>query len=206
MNQDQDNIRSIKKRANNIQGVIDFFSIILIILVVAIFIALVFVFVASPERFNAVKGSLDWNVTYKLTNDSSFFINIPFKIIQPIGSMFSAKYAALTGLFTIFINLSFVLYGINQVGNILKSTANDITPFIMKNVKRLKKLAYTIIIYSVVVDLLSSLLCSILVTKIYNLDLSNIHLSGVLIGWLILIISDIFKYGVFLQKEFDTTL
>ena len=46
MNQDQDNIRSIKKRANNIQGVIDFFSIILIILVVAIFIALVFVFVA----------------------------------------------------------------------------------------------------------------------------------------------------------------
>jgi hypothetical protein len=207
MNQDQDNIRSIKKRANNIQGVIDFFSIILIILVVAIFIALVFVFVASPERFNAVKGSLNWNVTYKLTNDSSFFINIPFKIIQPIGgSMFSAKYAALTGLFTIFINLSFVLYGINQVANILKSTANDITPFIMKNVKRLKKLAYTIIIYSVVVDLLSSLLCSIFVTKIYNLDLSNIHLSGILIGWLILIISDIFKYGVFLQKEFDTTL
>lgn len=207
MNQDQDNIRSIKKRANNIQGVIDFFSIILIILVVAIFIALVFVFVASPERFNAVKGSSDWNVTYKLTNDSSFFINIPFKIIQPTGSsMFSAKYAALTGLFTIFINLSFVLYGINQVANILKSTANDITPFIMKNVKRLKKLAYTIIIYSVVVDLLSSLLCSIFVTKIYNLDLSNIHLSGVLIGWLILIISDIFKYGVFLQKEFDTTL
>jgi len=76
----------------------------------------------------------------------------------------------------------------------------------MKNVKRLKKLAYTIIIYSVVVDLLSSLLCSIFVTKIYNLDLSNIHLSGVLIGWLIIIISDIFKYGVFLQKEFDTTL
>lgn len=206
MNQDQDNIRSIKKSANNIQGVIDFFSIILIILVVAIFIAIVFVFVASPERFNAVKGSLDWNVTYKLTNDSSFFINIPFKIIQPIDSMFSAKYVALTGLFTIFINLSFVLYGIKQVANILKSTANDITPFIMKNVKRLKKLAYTIIIYSVVVDLLSSLLCSIFVTKIYNLDLSNINLSGVLIGWFILIISDIFKYGVFLQKEFDTTL
>lgn len=203
----QDNIRIIKKRASTIQGVISFFSTILIILVVANFIALVLVFVASPERFNAVKGSLDWNVAYKLTNGSSFFLKIPFTKIQPIdSSLFNAKYAAITTLFLTFISISLISYGIKQVSNILNSTANDITPFIMDNVKGLKKLAYTIIIYSVAVDLLSDILFSIFVTKIFVLDISNIHLSGLVPGMLIFVIADIFKYGVFLQKEFDTTL
>jgi len=179
----------------------------LIILVVANFIALVLVFVASPERFNAVKGSLDWNVAYKLTNGSSFFLKIPFTKIQPIdSSLFNAKYAAITTLFLTFISISLISYGIKQVSNILNSTANDITPFIMDNVKGLKKLAYTIIIYSVAVDLLSDILFSIFVTKIFVLDISNIHLSGLVPGMLIFVIADIFKYGVFLQKEFDTTL
>jgi len=203
----QDNIRIIKTRASTIQGVISFFSIILIILVVANFIALVLVFVASPERFNAVKGSLDWNVAYKLTNGSSFFLKIPFTKIQPIdSSLVNAKYAAIATLFLTFTSISLISYGIKQVSNILNSTVNDITPFIMDNVKSLKKLAYTIIIYSIAVDFLSDILFSIFVTKIFLLDISNIHLSGVLPGMLIFVIADIFKYGVFLQKEFDTTL
>lgn len=203
----QDNILIIKKRASTIQKVIKLIFILGVILFLAALIASVFLFFASPDRFNAVKGNLDWNITYNLANGSSFFINIPFKIIQPLdSSMFSAKYAALIGLFSLLITLSFGLYGINQVANILKSTAKDITPFIMGNVKSLKQLAYSIIIYSVAVDLLSNLLSSIFITEILSLDLSNIHLSGVLIGGLIFVIADIFKYGVFLQKEFDTTL
>lgn len=203
----QDNIRIIKKRASNIQGVIEFIFLIGVILSFALLIAFVVLFFASPEKFNAVKESMDWNVTYKLTNSSSFFIKIPFTKIQPIdSSMFNAKYAAITSLFSLLIDTSLILYGIKQVSNILKSTANDITPFIMDNVRSLKNLAYLIIIYSAAVDLLSRLLCSIFVTKIYTLNLSNIHISGVLIGGLILVMADIFKYGVFLQKEFDTTL
>ena len=203
----QDNIRIIKTRASTIQGVISFFSIILIILVVANFIALVLVFVASPERFNAVKESLAWNVAYKLTNGFSFFLKIPFTKIQPIDiSLFNAKYAAIATLFSTFTSISLISYGIKQVSNILNSTVNDITPFIMDNVKSLKKLAYTIIIYSVAVDFISGILFSIFVTKIFILNISNIHLSGVLPGILIFVIAEIFKYGVFLQKEFDTTL
>lgn len=203
----QENIKIIKKRASKIHMVIKVIFILGVILFVAVLTVSVVLFFASPERFNAVKGNLDWRITYKLAKGSSFFINIPFKIIQPLdSSMFSAKYAGLTGLFSLLISLSFILYGINQVANILKSTAHDITPFIMDNVKSLKKLAYSIIIYAVAVDILSSLICSIFVTEIFSLDLSNIHLSGVLVGGLILFIADIFKYGVFLQKEFDTTL
>ena len=203
----QDNIRIIKKRASAIQKVLKVILVIGVILFFAVLIGFVVLLFASPERFNAVKGNLDWNITYNLANGSSFFINIPFKIIQPLdSSRFSAKYAALIGLFSLLITLFFVLYGINQVADILKSTANDITPFIMENVQRLKKLAYSIITYSVAADILSNLLYSVFVTKVFSINLSNIHLSGVLIGGLIFVIADIFKYGVFLQQEFDTTL
>ena len=203
----QDNIRIIKKRASTIQKLIKVILIIGVIFSFAILISCVVLFFASSERFNAVKGNLDWSMNYKLTNGSSFFINIPFKIMQPLNaSMFIAKNAAITSLFALLINTSLMLYGLKQIANILNSTANDITPFIMDNVKSLKKLAYTIILYSAAVDLLSSLLFTLFVTNIVSLNLATIHLSGVLVGGLILVIADIFKYGVFLQQEFDTTL
>ncbi|SHJ15714.1 DUF2975 domain-containing protein [Desulfosporosinus lacus] len=168
---------------------------------------MVFSIIASPERFTAVKGNLNWRVSYNLSNSSSFFIDIPYKIMQPIYTpTFSAKYAIISSLFSILIKVSITLFGLYQVVDILKSTLNDLTPFIMDNVKRLKKLAYSIIVYSVVADILSSILFSTLVTRVYMLNLSNIHLSGVLVGGLILVIADIFKYGVYLQNEFDTTL
>lgn len=202
----QDSIRNIKGRASTMQKILKFIFFIGVILSFAILIGSVVMFFASPERFNAVKGNMDWSINYKLNNGPFFFINVPYKIIDHLNSMWSAKYAAMTSLFSMFISICLPLYGIKQVLNILKSTANDISPFIMDNVRSLKRLAYTIIIYSAALDLLRSLLCSIFVTKIYPIDLSNIHLSGVLIGGLIFVIADIFKYGVFLQKEFDTTL
>ena len=203
----QDNIRIIKKRANTIQKLIKAIFIIVVIFSFAILISCVVLFFASPERFNAVKGNLDWSMNYKLTNGSFYFINIPFKIMQPLDvSMFIAKNAAITSLFTLLINTSLMLYGLKQIANILNSTASDITPFIMDNVRSLKKLAYSIILYSAAVDLLSSLLFTLFVTNIVCLNLTTIHLSGVLVGGLILVIADIFKYGVFLQQEFDTTL
>lgn len=204
----QDNMRIIKKRASSIQKVIKVILFIgVLLLFAALIIAVVLFFSASPERFKAVKGNLDWLMTYELGNDSSFDIYIPFKIIQPLDSnMFNAKYAFLTYLISRTLTNSIILYGISQIANILNSIAKDITPFIMGNVKSLKRLAYSIIIYSVVVDILSTLLCSVFVTKMFYLDLSTIHLSGVLMGVLIFIIADIFKYGVFLQNESDTTL
>lgn len=203
----QENIRIIKKRASSIRKVINVILLLGVILSFTALIVSVFLFFASPDRFNAVKGNLDWTINYSLTNGSDFFITIPFKLVQPINSnMFSAKYAAITSFVIIFLRTSLILYGINQVANILKSTTNDITPFIMDNVQRLKKLAYSIITYSVAIDFISNLIYSVFVTKIFLINLSNIHLNGVLIGGLIFVMADIFKYGVFLQREFDTTL
>lgn len=150
---------------------------------------------------------MDWSINFTLANGSHFFIIIPYKIIQPLdSSSFSAKYAIITYLISALLSLSLSLYGIKQILNILKSIVKDISPFIMDNAKSLKKLAYTIITYSVVADILANILCSAFVIKIFTFDLSNIHLSGVLVGGLIFIIADIFQYGVYLQNEYDTTL
>lgn len=203
----QEKIRIIKKRVSSMQRLINAILFFGVIISCVALIVSVFLFFAAPDKFNAVKGNLDWTINYSLSNGSQFFITIPFKLVQPLKSnMFSAKYAAITSFVSIFLRTSIILYGINQVANVLKSTANDITPFIMENVQRLKKLAYSIITYSVAADILSNLLYSVFVTKIFLINLSNIHLSGVLIGGLIFVIADIFKYGVFLQQEFDTTL
>lgn len=203
----QEDIKSIKKRATMIQKVIKFIFKLGLILFFIELIVLVILFFASPERFNAVRGNLNWHITYNLTNGSSFFIDIPFKFIQPLdGIMFSAKHAVLISVLSLILKELLILYGLNQIAKILNDTSNEIPPFTMDNVNRLKKLAYLIIIYSVAADILSNILYSIFVTGIFILDLSNIHLSGVLSGGLILVIADIFKYGLYLQNEFDSTL
>lgn len=203
----QKDIRKIRRRANIIHKVIKVILILGVLLIVAGLIAVVFLFFASPDKFNAVKGNMDWSINYSLVNGSEFFTIIPFKIIQPYNSsMFSAKYALITYSISHLLSLSLSLYGIIQILNILKFTAKDITPFIRDNAKSLKKLAYTIITYSVVADILANILCSAFVINIVTVDLSNIHLTGVLVGGLIFIIADIFQYGVYLQNEYDTTL
>lgn len=203
----QKDIRRIKSRANIIHKIVQSIFFLGVMIVFAGLVASIFFFFASPEKFNAVKGNLNWSINYTLDNGSSFFSVIPFKIIQPLdSSMFSAKYALITYMLSSLFGLSLILYGIKQIVNILKSTATDITPFIMDNAKSLKKLAYSIIIYSLVSDILSNILCSVLVTKIFFVDLSNIHLIRVLVGVLIFIIAEIFQYGVYLQNEYDTTL
>lgn len=201
------NITTIKNRARIIQTVTKIIFITGAILFFAVLIIAVFLFFASPDRFNAAKGNLNWHLSYSLTDHSSFFIEVPFKILQPLdNSLFSAKSAAIASLLSLLMVLSVILYGVNQVAKILDSTANGLTPFVLANVQSLRKLALSIIIYSLVVDLLSSLVFSVFVTKIFYANMANVHLSGLLIGGLILVIADIFNYGVFLQDEFDTTL
>jgi hypothetical protein len=203
----KENLIKIKKRARTIHNFTSVILLIGVIIFIVVLIAAGFSTIASPERFTAIKGNLNWHVSYNLSNGSSFFIDIPYKIMHPIDTpVFSAKHAAISSLLSILIKVFIALFGLYQVVNILRSTSNDLTPFIMDNVKRLRKLAHSIIVYSVVADILSSILFSTLVTRVFMLDLSNIHLSGVLVGGLILVIADIFKYGVYLQNEFDTTL
>ena len=201
----EENIEAIQKRASSIHMLMEIIFVIGAIIFLAALIGCISLSFASPERFYAVKGNLDWSITYQLTNSSSFFIKIPFTAMQTSENiMFNAKNGFLTCLSTLLIRAFFVIYGIKLAADFLNSIANDRPIFMLKNVKRIKKISYLIIIYSAVVDTLANVLYSIFITKRFTLDLANFHLSGVLIGGLILVIADIFEYGVILQKEFDT--
>lgn len=203
----EENITTIKKRTEMIQKVLKIVFCIGVIALLVGLIVSVYLLFTSPEKFTAVKGNLNWNLSYHLANSSSFFISIPYKIMQPLdNNLFRAKDAFIASLISVIITILFVLYGIKQILDILNFTSKEFTPFILENVKCLRKLAYSIIMYSAVAGLLTNILFSVFVTKIFSLDLSNIHVTGLLIGGLIFIIADIFKYGVYLQNEFDTTL
>lgn len=203
----QKNIEKIKLRASIIRSILIVIFIIGVIIVFAGLLASMFLFLTSPEKFSAVKGNMNWAMRYAVTDTSYVSIYVPYKILQPLDStLFSAKNGFITYLISTLFSLSLILYVFKQILNILKSIEQDVTPFIMNNAKNLKKVAFITITYSVVIDFLASILCWIFVTKIFSLELTNIHLSGVLVGGLIFIIAEIFQYGVYLQNEYDTTL
>jgi hypothetical protein len=203
----EENIKNIQKRAGSIHIITEIIVVIGTMIFLAALIGCIYLSFASQERFYAIKDNLDWSINYKVTNSSSFFIKIPFTAIQTSENiMFNAKHALLTCFSALLIKASFVIYGTKLASDFLNSIANDIPIFMRKNAKRIKRISYLIIIYSAAADILTKVLYSIFITQKFTLDLADFHLSGVLVGGLILVIADIFEYGVFLQQEFDAKL
>ena len=104
-----------------------------------IFIAIVLLF-ASEERFNAVKGNLNWFVEYKINETKSLGVYIPYEIIQPLNeNLLNSKSALITYLFSkSIIYIPLILYSVKQITDILSSIVNDKTPFIMDNTRDYK--------------------------------------------------------------------
>jgi hypothetical protein len=208
MNQNQNNIARIKHRTKGIHSLTRIVFIGGIVLLFTILIVAVLLLFASPENFSTVKGNRHWYIYYKVSDTYSSFVGIPFKIIQPMGSnKFSAKSALITFLIsTALFAVPIILYGIKQITEILYSIAYTKTPFIFDNVNRLNRLAYSVIISSIVPGILISISCWIFVTNVFLINFSSISIKGIITGGLILVIADIFKYGIYLQDEFDSTL
>ncbi|AGA69928.1 Protein of unknown function (DUF2975) [Desulfitobacterium dichloroeliminans LMG P-21439] len=203
----QNDLLRVKNRAGLIHMLVSGALIIGVIIYIAALIAFVFFAFTSPDRFTAVKDNIEWTISFTFGDGAQFFTTIPYKIIQAIdSSRFSAKYAMLAYMGSFFVSFALILYGIKQLITISKSAYSDETPFNVKNSKCLNRLAYSIIIYSATSKLIATLLCAIFATKIFAFDLSSVHFEGIIIGVIVLLISDIFRYGVYLQEEFDTTL
>jgi hypothetical protein len=205
----QSNVLNIKKRAKSIQLTVKIVFYGLIILSVALLIIILALSRASQESFTAIKDTNAWSIIYKLSDKWSFNLSIPFKIIQPsTPHIFSAKSAFLIYLISVLaFRIPIILYGIKQILDISTSTVDDVTPFKLENAIRLKKLGNSIIAYSLFADLFLNILNNIFVVRLLSINLSNIlHIEGILAGILILAISGVFKYGVYLQNEYDATL
>lgn len=203
----QDSIIGLKKRARITRNILAIIFIIGIILLFAALIVSFSLFFAPEQGFTAEKGNMDWFITYNLSNGTAFGVFIPFRIIQSLDiNRFNAKSAFITYLVSSAILNIVFLYGLKQAMNILNTIFKNTTPFNINTVRSLKKIALSIIVYSLVIDPIRNLLGWAFVTKIFAFDFANIHISGVLVAVIVLIIADIFKYGIYLQDEVDTTL
>ncbi|GIP36542.1 DUF2975 domain-containing protein [Paenibacillus sp. J2TS4] len=180
--------------------------------VILVFILLVasdvWISLKPQEQFTAEKGIAHWSFSVALSETTSRSILIPFQLFQPISpDKFSAKSAFLvTELSSTFLTFITYIYSILQIRNIIGSMVKGNRPFDKANIVRLKRLGIAVILYSLLAKLIINVLCWVFVNHIFAINLSGISLKGVIIGLLVLIVSDVFKHGVYLQEEHDMTI
>ncbi|WP_340399026.1 DUF2975 domain-containing protein [Paenibacillus sp. FSL H8-0079] len=160
------------------------------------------------ELFYAEKGIAHWFFSLPLSDTVTKSVMVPFTYFQPINpDMFDAKTAylvvSLTNTTLIFITY---IYSIGQIRNIIGSILSGSSPFSLANATRLRRLGVVVILYSLLAKLLLNILICLFVTRIFSINLGSISLIGIIIGILVLFVSEIFKYGALLQEEHDSTL
>ncbi|MCX7773165.1 MAG: DUF2975 domain-containing protein [Clostridia bacterium] len=101
-----------------------------------------------------------------------------------------------------------LLVGIKQVMLILKSVAQD-NPFALENASRLSIIGFDLLIASFVVSIAKTIAYATLLQLfgMHNVT-SNFSIDPVLLltGFLVLILSGVFKYGNYLKSEYDATV
>ncbi|WP_194287471.1 DUF2975 domain-containing protein [Gracilibacillus oryzae] len=160
------------------------------------------------EAFTATPGLIFWQITIPINAGFSFNINIPMEVLpnyEP--ERFQAKAAFIT-YHSIYLltYTSVLLYGIRQLTYILWSITDGHTPFTINNSVRLRNIAFAAIGNALLAGHIATICISIFVTQIFSMNILNISFSGLIIGSLLLVISQIFRYGAYLQEQYDTTL
>ena len=121
--EDNDIVR-IKQRVLRIKGIFKIVLYLGLLFISMLFVFSIFACFSPQEKFNAVKGNNDWNVSYMFINGASFGGTVSFKIMQPLSNiMFSAKTAFITFIFTLLLmKLPVILYA---AINLFNSTRFD---------------------------------------------------------------------------------
>lgn len=138
--------------------------------------------------------SIDGLISYKV--DSMLNSNISLKPIQQAIMTMASICAA--GLAIIF----------KQISNILKTVEQD-RPFAGENSKRLTMIGFVLLFGSIVFRIAEGIVAS---TIINTFDIPHMQVNYstdtfmMLSGFLILILAGVFKYGNYLQQEYDATL
>jgi hypothetical protein len=95
-----------------------------------------------------------------------------------------------------------------QVAGILKTVKED-KPFAEENAKRLMIIGIILINASWILQVIEAVTASVAITafSIPNISIAfNIDLTMLFMGLLVLILAGVFKYGSYLQGEYDATL
>lgn len=105
---------------------------------------------------------------------------------------------------TIIVSAIFVLFILITAYGMFKSTSRDIGPFSKSNVKRLKNIGITLLIYSLVVPIARAGFYGSFAPEI-NIK-SSPNMSFVVIALVFFFMAIVFGYGAELQRQYDETL
>lgn len=151
-------------------------------------------FIISPAASDNIGFSIDGLVSYRINSETA--ASISMKPVAQAISFMAAIIAA--GLSIIF----------KQVSSILKTVEAD-RPFSEENSGRLTIIGFVLIFGSFVFKIAQGIVASAIV---HTLDIQNIQINYttdgfmMISGFLILILAGVFKYGSYLQQEYDATL
>lgn len=120
----------------------------------------------------------------------------------------SMKNVYITILFMSVLLLLLVAIVAKQLVHILKSVENDI-PFVKENAKRISTVGVVLLLSSFLIPAFGFIVARSMIDllKIQNISLNySVNIYLVLAGFLMLILSGIFRYGSYLQNEYDETI
>lgn len=120
----------------------------------------------------------------------------------------SLKDVYVTILFIAVPLLLLVAFVAKQLVHILKSVDND-TPFEKENAERIYSVGRVLVLSSLLIPAIEFIPAKVMLDllKIQNISLNySVNLYLVLAGFLMFILSGIFRYGSYLQNEYDETV
>jgi hypothetical protein len=133
--------------------------------------------------------------------------SIPSNLLQliPIDMINVNAAIIINSIINIMLLLLLVIVGLKKLINLTNDILNGKSPFQLKHIRSLRTFSFVIILYSTLGNTLLCILFSIFVTGFMSITFDFIW-SGVFIGIIGYIFSDITEYGLFLQDEYDSTL
>jgi hypothetical protein len=200
------------KNINNLHSLLKFFYYATILFAIMGLITTFATPLLPDTAITFEKGVSGWFYSVNLPTgigSSSFTIHrsIPRTILHflPI-EMINVNFAIifdslLSGVFLLVL----VNMGLKKLINLTSDILNGETPFQLKHVKSLRNFSLMILLYSTLINTVLCILFGVFVTDDMSITFDFMW-SGIFIGIIGYIFSDITEYGIFLQDEYDATL
>ncbi len=198
------------RNINNLHSLIKFFYYASIVFTGISFFATIAIPFVPDSYISFEKGVREWVYSVDILDWYAHVGvngNIPRNILHfRLIDMINIKAAIIMDLLvSSILEFIIVVIGLRKMLDLTTNILDGESPFQLKHIKSLRKLSYAILLYSTLGNTLLSILISVFTTSVFNVTIIFAW-SGVLIGIIGYIFSDITEYGLFLQDEYDATL
>lgn len=190
-----------KKMAKIIQFVVRIFFIVSVVSMTAAVVIGLFLSFTNPSALASIANSTG-SMSFSVDNAIMFKVSPKLATIENLKPIYSSicfmAAAAAAVLVIIFRQLDLIL-----------ETIKHEKPFELKNSRRLSIIGITLIIGSFVIRAGQYLVVSTMIHKLQLFDITvnfTADNNMILTGFIVMILAGVFRYGSFLQNEFDSTV